>query len=100
MYRKFKRIILLLCAYCGIKLILRYQRSSIDIVTNHNHERDEELKLYRAVAMKKLDINMTSFTQKYSNKLSVKSKEFDKPHVRKHFQDLVTHEVDLEIRFD
>ena len=97
MYRKLKRIIPLLCVYCGIKLILSYQRSSIDVVNDHFHKRDEEFKTYRAVAMKKLDMNITSFTQKYSNKLSVKSKEFDKPHIRKHFQNLVTQEVDLKI---
>ena len=100
MYRKFKRIILLLCAYCGIKLILRYQKTSTYVVNDQYHERDENFKSYRAVAMQKLDINITSFTQKYSNKLLAKTKEFDKPHIRKHFQDLLAQEVDLKISCD
>ena len=80
-----------------MKFIVRYQNEQIHQSIESFHIGDTIVKNNNYDVISTLGINITSLSQKYSYQSSEKFIKLDKPHILKHFQDLLNQKSEIDI---
>ena len=80
-----------------MKFIVRYQNEQIHQSIESFHIGDTIVKNNNYDVISTLGINITSLSQKHSYQSSEKFIKLDKPHLLKHFQDLLNQKSEIDI---